>query len=517
MTDNSTRCSDIIDHIKAIRKFDAPTHGGKVLSYVYDSGLPELDELAARAAWEVQTINGLDPTTFPSIAVMERDLLGFVRDLLHGDDDVYGNVTTGGTESCLLAIKTARDVWRARNKDKGPYAIGRIVAPSTVHAATHKAASYFDLELDLVPVDPSTGAVDPQDVIDRLDDDVALVVLSAPNYPYAQLDPIAEIAPHALEKDIALHVDACIGGLALPWWEGLDEAWDFAVPGVTSISADLHKFGYAPKGISILLQRGALRHRAQYFSVIGWPGYPVVNPTLLGSKSAGPIAAAWAIVSYLGYEGYRELTATTQVATAALIDGFNAIEGLRVQGTPTGPLFAVVTDESIPPERRVDAHLLVDDMRASGWILQSQPYCPQEGGEDLPRSAHLTITPVIKDKVEELLDAARASAEKLRGVDGPHKDIRVTQASQALLGALERFGVGESGQGISQVSAEAIQSILGSLGVDSDSGSLPQDMSGLLALAEKLPDAVARRLLTEILALVVRPVDNAFGPAHSAK
>lgn len=517
MTDNSDRCTEIVNQIKAIRKFDAPTHGGKVLSYVYDAGIPELDELAARAAWEVQTINGLDPTTFPSIAVMERDLLGFVRDLLHGEDDVYGNVTTGGTESCLLAIKTARDVWRSRNQEKGQYAIGRIIAPSTVHAATHKAASYFDLKLDLVPVDPHTGAVDPQDVIDRLDDDVALVVLSAPNYPYAQLDPVAAIAEHTLAQDIALHVDACIGGLALPWWQGLEDPWDFAVPGVTSISADLHKFGYAPKGISILLQRGALRHRAQYFSVIGWPGYPVVNPTLLGSKSAGPIAAAWAIVSYLGRDGYAELTARTQSATAALIDGFNAIEGLRVQGTPTGPLFAVVTDESVPPSSRVDAHLLVDDMRASGWVLQSQPSCPQADGADLPRSAHLTITPVIKDRVEELLEVARASADKLRGVDGPHKDIRVRQASQALLSALEGLGMEETGKGIAQVPAEAIQSILGSLGVDSDTGSLPQDMSGLLALAERLPDAVARRLLTEILALLVRPEDNAFNNDQSAK
>jgi glutamate/tyrosine decarboxylase-like PLP-dependent enzyme len=506
----SPRAQRIIEDIQKIRVNDAPTHGGRVLSYVYDSGIAELDELAAAAAREVQAVNGLDPTTFPSIAVMERDLLGFTRAALNGGDDVFGNVTTGGTESCLLAIKTARDVWRAKNKQFGRHAVGRIVAPSTVHAAIHKAAAYFDLTLDLVPVDPTTGAVSAEAVINRLGSDVAVVVLSAPNYPYAQLDPIEKVARVTLERDIALHVDACIGGFALPWWQGVAQPWDFSVPGVTSISADLHKYGYAPKGISILLQRGVQRHRAQYFSIVGWPGYPVVNPTLLGSKSAGPIASAWAITSYLGKEGFAELVARTQRATQELIDGMSQVVGLRVQGDPTGPLFAIVCDEAVRPSERVDPHLLVDELRTRGWFFQSQPGCFQADGSSLPHSAHLTITPVIADQTEDLLDAVRQSANIVRGRSSAGQSELVHKAAAAVMGVLAQHGVGADGSGVDDVPSQVIHQLLAVLGFDPGVGDLPTDMSSLLATAQRIPSPIAQRLLTEVLALVVQPAPDPF-------
>ena len=244
--------ADILARLAELRAADAPTHGGHVLSYVYDSGLAELDELAAAAIRAVQPVNGLDPTTFTSVAVMEREVIAFARDLLGGapdglTPDVVGSVTTGGTESCLLAVKTARDNLAYPGR-------ARLLAPVTVHAAFQKAAHYFGLELDLVPVGPD-GRANAAAMIQRMGPDVALVVVSAPSYPHAALDPIAEVAAAAAERGIACHVDACIGGWVLPFWSGLP-VWDFTVPGVTSISADLHKFGYAPKGISVLLQRG---------------------------------------------------------------------------------------------------------------------------------------------------------------------------------------------------------------------------------------------------------------------
>ena len=294
----------ILGRLDALRAADAPTHGGRVLSYVYDSGMPELDELAAEAMRLVQPVNGLDPTTFTSVAVMEREVVGFARELLHGGDDVVGSVTSGGTESCLLAVKTARDVWRAAGGTGTP----RLLAPVTVHAAFQKAAALFDLDLDLVPVDPATGRVDASALIDRIGPDVALVVVSAPSYPYATLDPVEEVAAACDEAGVACHVDACIGGWILPFWRAADgsalPAWDFRVAGVTSVSADLHKYGYAPKGASVLLQRDRDRQRRQYFATTGWPGYPVVNSTLLGSKSAAALAASWAIVQALGARGF---------------------------------------------------------------------------------------------------------------------------------------------------------------------------------------------------------------------
>lgn len=499
------KAQEILEELVSIRQHDAPTHGGKVLSYVYDSGNAVLDDLAAAASREVQSLNGLDPTVFPSIAIMEQQLLGFAREMLHGDDTVFGNVTSGGTESCLLAVKTARDLWRAQHPELGPHAVARIVAPATVHAATHKAAAYFDLELDLVPVDPQTGAVSAHDLIERLGQDVALVVLSAPNYPYAQIDPIEQVAPEASARGIAVHVDACIGGFALPWWEGLEAKWDFAVEGVTSISADLHKYGYAPKGSSILLHRGADRHRAQYFAMIGWAGYPVVNPTMLGSKSAAPIASAWAVAKYLGSTGYAELTARMEKATAELIEGFSRIEGIRVQGSPTGPLFALVADQDVPVDRQVDPHVLVDELRGSGWVLQSQPGTLQTDGSYLPPSAHLTITPVIEGQTDELLLASRTAADTVRGRGNAGGNEHVQQQIELLVAALQEQGIDVvNGKGV-MIPQAVVSQLLGALGVDPASGSLPSDMSGLLALAQELPNVIAQRLLVEILALVVTP------------
>jgi sphinganine-1-phosphate aldolase len=322
--------ADILARLSFLREADAPTHGGRVLSYVYDSGMAELDELAAAAMRLVQPVNGLDPTTFTSVPVMEREVVGFVRDLLGGDETCVGSVTTGGTESCLLAVKTARDLW----VQAGGVGTPRLLAPVTVHAAFQKAAHYFGLELDLVPVLPS-GAVEAEAVIGRMSNEVALVVVSAPSYAHAALDPIVEVAAAASAWGIACHVDACIGGLILPFWPGLP-AWNLSVPGVTSISADLHKFGYAPKGVSVLLHRGRDRQRAQYFATTGWPGYPVVNSTMLGSKSAAPLAAAWAIISALGVEGFAALAESCEQATTALLETVSSIEGLRVIGDPVG-------------------------------------------------------------------------------------------------------------------------------------------------------------------------------------
>src|SRR5690606_26672556 len=193
--------ADILARLQELRDADAPTHGGRVLSYVYDSGLAELDELAAAAIRMVQPVNGLDPTTFTSVAAMEREVLGFARGILHGDDDVVGTVTSGGTESCLLAVKTARDVWRAAHPD----ATGirpRLLAPVAAHAAFQKAAHYFDLALDLVPVGPD-GTCPASALVERLGEDVALVVVSAPCYPFAALDPVEQVAAAAAERGIA--------------------------------------------------------------------------------------------------------------------------------------------------------------------------------------------------------------------------------------------------------------------------------------------------------------------------
>ncbi|MCM3656181.1 aminotransferase class V-fold PLP-dependent enzyme [Agromyces mediolanus] len=499
--------AEVLARLAALRAADAPTHGGRVLSYVYDSGRAELDELAAGAARLVQPVNGLDPTTFTSVAVMEGELVGFARAAFHGDEDVVGSATSGGTESCLLAVKTARDIWRAAGGEGRP----RLVAPSTVHAAFHKAAELFDLALDLVPVSAYDGRPDPAAFGDRLGPDAALAVVSAPSYPFASLDPVAEIAALAEAAGVALHVDACIGGFALAFWPEPLPDWDFRVPGVTSLSADLHKYGYAPKGVSVLLTRGRDRQRPQYFATTGWPGYPVVNPTLAGSKPAGPLAAAWAITQSLGPDGMAELTAEAARATAAIIAAVQEIDGLRIVGDPVGPLLAVESDVDVAPESRVDPHRWGDAALAAGWQLQLQPGFAQPGGAALPRTTHLTVTPVTERVLPELLPALAEAADAVRGlppIDGAEVLGELLAARPELAGSLlpsADGGAGADGAGRLELGSDQAAGLLGSLGLLGGEEPLATRLAPVLALVEVLPRPLTERLLVELIARAVEP------------
>ncbi|MDC7120778.1 aminotransferase class V-fold PLP-dependent enzyme, partial [Cellulomonas fimi] len=254
---------DVLADLADLRRADPPTHGGRVLSYVYDSGRADLDAVAARAVELFLPVNGLDPTTFTSVAALESRLAARARDVLHGGPGTVGSVTTGGTESCLLAVKSARDTWRAADPTR-VHDRPTLVLPTTAHPAFHKAAAYLDLDVVPVPVDPARGTPDADAVLAAVDDRTALVVVSAPSYPFGVVDPVAEVAAGAAARGVACHVDACIGGWVLPWWGDDVPPWDLAVDGVTSISADLHKYGFAPKGASVVLYRDPRldRHRA---------------------------------------------------------------------------------------------------------------------------------------------------------------------------------------------------------------------------------------------------------------
>lgn len=462
----SDGAAEILDQLRELRAADPPTHGGRVLSYVYDSGRADLDALAQDAASLFLPVNGLDPTTFTSVAALERDLVGFVRSALHGDGDVVGSVTSGGTESCLLAVKSARDRLVAARPDAGRPV---LVMPTTAHPAFRKAVAYLGLRLVEVPVEDH-GAVDAERFLAALSEqhDVALAVVSAPSYPTGTLDPVAEVAAGCAARGIDLHVDACIGGLVLPWWPEPVPPWDFAVPGVTSVSADLHKYGFAPKGASVVLYRGRERHRAQYFATASWPGYPVVNPTLLGSRSATALAAAWAVTRALGPHGYEELVGRTAEAVRRLATRLEHIDGLSPAGSPTGPLIAVSADG----ERSVDPFLLVDEVRARGFLLQSQPAYTQPDGTVLPRSAHATLTPVSLEVVDALGTAIAEAADAVRGLPAPLPD-------PALVAQVAETG-------------------------------LPDRLAGVMATLEALPRNEAPPLLTQLLAAVIDP-DRSVG------
>ncbi|AVM00252.1 aspartate aminotransferase family protein [Gordonia iterans] len=485
---------DVLAELARRRATDAPTHGGRVLSYVYDSGLAEIDDLAARAAALVQPVNGLDPTVFGSVAAMERDLIIFCRNAFHGPEAV-GTVTSGGTESCILAVKSARD-----SAGAAP-GTGSIVLPSTAHAAFDKAARLLGLRAVRVPVDPVTTRVSVSAMAEAIDDDTVLLIASAPNYPTGALDPIAELGALAVERGLPLHVDACLGGLALPWWPDPLPAWDFRVPGVSSISADLHKYGYAPKGASVLLHADRDRHRAGFFATTDWPGYPVVNPTLLGSRSAAGLAAAWAIVEHLGTEGFTGLVTKVAASTARLRAAVDGIEGLRVAGEPDGPVFAVVADHAASSP--VDPHRWAAAVAERGFVLQPQPQYTQSDGTVLPSSTHLTITPVTASVLDELIAALRDGADAARGL----ASAAAPAALAALAGAFADGSINVDD--VLALPSEAVEAALTGAGIDPhtdpSSATAALDMPAIVAAIEALPRPVTARMLTEFLAAYGNP------------
>ena len=455
---------EALARLKELRAADPPTHGGRVLSYVYDHGRPDLDALVGEAVAALLPVNGLDPTTFGSVAVLERDLVSFGRMITRGDGEVVGSVTSGGTESCLLAVKVARDLWRRDHPDGSP----TMVMATTGHAAFRKAAHYLGVAVVEVSVDPTSGRPDLGAVLSAVEQTgPALVVLSAPSYPYGVLDPIADVAQVCAERGILLHVDACVGGFLLPFVPEPPAPWDFSVTGVTSISLDLHKYGYSPKGASLLLHRGRERHHAQYFASKAWPGYPVVNPTVLGSRSATSLGAAWAVTQTLGVAGYRELVGQIATAWNQLTVTIGQIAGLRVVGTPVPGLLAVATDPDGGAEAAVDPFLLVDEVRRRGFLLQAQPGATQPDGSQLPRTAHLTITPVTSTIVDELCAALVTSSDAVRGVAPPQADL-------ALVGRVAQQG-------------------------------LPADLAVVMATLEALPAEIAEPALAAILQSVIDP------------
>ncbi len=291
--------------------------------------------------------------------------------------------------------------WRAVGPaDRGSWSRRRA------HAAFHKAAHYFGLEVTVVPVDVASGRAPATGLIEALGADVALVVVSAPSYPHGVIDAVAEVAGAAADRGIPCHVDACVGGWVLPFWEVAGgeplPQWDFRVRGVSSISADIHKYGYVPKGASLLLFADTELDLARYFAITDWLGYPVVNPTMLGTRSATSLAAAWAVVQTLGTDGYAALTRRVVAATSAVVEAVGGIDGLRVLGERQGPLIAVATDEFVAAERRVDPLLWIAAVTQRGFVLQGQPAMTQSDGTRIPHTAHLTITPVTEGLLGEL-------------------------------------------------------------------------------------------------------------------
>ncbi|MFB9443918.1 pyridoxal phosphate-dependent decarboxylase family protein [Dactylosporangium vinaceum] len=456
---------DVLAELRDMRGGDLPTHGGRLFAYVYDAGLAGLDDLAAAAHALSAHVNGLDPTAFPSLLAMENDLVAAAAQVLGGDEDTVGSVTSGGTESLILAVKAARD-------SRPDIARPRLVMPVTAHAALAKAASYLRVELDTVPVDPVSLRVDPAAVAAAITPDTVLVACSAPSYAHGLIDPVEPIAAAAAANGVRCHVDACFGGWTLPYLRRLGEPippFDLSVPGVTSISVDLHKYAYVPKGVSVLLHRDESLRMPQYFGYADWPGYTMVNPVISSTRSGGPIAAAWATLRHIGDDGYLALAAKTRDATRAIGGSVARIAD-----------FAVIPRESTVVafmSSSIDLFVLADELAARGWHTQ-----PQFRHGAIPASVHLTVTAAVAPRVGEF-EADFAAAVEAARAHGP------IALPDGILDLLE---------------TAPVEQIAGALGLGAGGG-LPDRMAPVNSLLNAVAPAVREKLLIAFLSLLQRP------------
>lgn len=470
----------LFERLQGYRSGDLDTHGGRTWAYVYDHGREDTEAIAVEAYTACLHENGLDPTVFPSVLHMETDIVAIAAEHLGGDGETVGNVTSGGTESCMLAVKTARDQARRERGIARP----NIVLPETAHAAFHKAVHYFDLEQKPVAVDPESFRVRPQDVAAAIDDNTALVVVSAPGYAHGVVDPVPEIAAICRSRGVLLHVDACVGGWVLPYFRRLGATFpdfDFSVEGVTSISVDLHKYAYAPKGASVILYRDRALRRHQLFACAGWTGYTVINPTIQSTKSAGPLAGAWATLHHLGDEGYMKIVERMKLATERLLDGIAAIPGLRILGRPDISLFSFAADGfSVFP--------VVDEMKARGWYIQ-----PQLAYGSSPANIHLTVTATSLERVEALL-------ADLRECCGIAREVEPDPERTQLLDSLRTLKPED-------FTPEMYQQMLGMAGF-ADGAALPERMADINEMMDVLPPALREELLIAFLNDLYRPGNN---------
>ena len=387
---------EVIADLERKRDGDVRWREGRAFSLVYDGG-PSVHEVAERAAMLYLHENALNTKAFPSLGQIQSEVVRWTAGLLHGPDTAAGFLTSGGTESIQCAVLAARERGRAERGIRS----GEIVVAESAHAAFHKSAHMFDMPIHTtsvlddwtVDVDAMAGAVNEKTV---------LVVGSAPQYPQGVVDPIPAIAELAASVGANCHVDACMGGFVLPFAEMLGRdipPWDFRVDGVHSISADVHKLGYAPKGISVVLHRTKELRRYQTWMFDQWLGGFYGSPNLQGTRSGLPMAAGWAVMQHLGVDGYVDLTRQTLENADRMRAGIEAIDGLRVLGDGGLHLIAMASDpEASTP---LDVFALGDALLSRGWHHDRQ---------GPPDSLHSTVsnsnTGVIEQYVADLTECA---------------------------------------------------------------------------------------------------------------
>jgi sphinganine-1-phosphate aldolase len=399
LPDKGAGREQILSRLKSMKSGDVDWRSGRMFSLIYNAGEEIRD--VAREAFDLYFMeNGLSPFAFPSLKQLETEVVAMAVDLLGGDAETVGSFTCGGTESIFMAVKTARD-WARANRPEASEP--EMIKPVTAHPAWEKSANYLGLKVVNIPPGADFRA-NVRAMADAVSKNTILMIGSAMTYPHGVVDPIAELGELAAQHNIWLHVDSCLGGFILPFVEKLGyevPKFDFRVPGVTSMSADLHKYGFAAKGASCVLYRNSDFRQYQYFAHADFPGGVYGTSTLTGARPGGPIAAAWAVMNYLGEEGYLKLAKKAMETTKKLMDGVNATPGLKVLVKPHATVFAIVSDT-------INVYALSDALKERGWLVEKQ---------QMPPSLHLTVSPIHAELADEFLADLKTCTKEVEDID----------------------------------------------------------------------------------------------------
>jgi glutamate/tyrosine decarboxylase-like PLP-dependent enzyme len=376
---------------------DADWRNARTAVYVFNAGEDVL-RVAKDAYAMYQSENGLGPMAFPSLKRMEDEVVGMGLDLLGAPPGACGNMTSGGSESIFMAVKTCRDRAAAAGRD----VIGaEILAPRSAHPAFDKACQYLGLRMVRVPLAADYRA-DPGLLAGAINDRTLMLVGSAPCFPYGLIDPIAALSELAIERELWLHVDACVGGYFAPFarMNGVPvEDFDFSLPGVNSISADLHKYGYAAKGASTIFHRSEEQRAFQLFEFDDWPCGAMSTPTAAGTRPGGAIAGAWAVMNYLGVEGYCEKARLVCDTRARLIEGIRELGGMTILGDPQLGLLAFAAED-------FDIFHVYGRLLQRGWF---------SGNVREPKAIHLMLSPAHAAVANEYLHDVGEAVREVRG------------------------------------------------------------------------------------------------------
>lgn len=386
--------SSILDELDQLQQQDIPWKSGKTWSLIYYLDEAHQD-LIQRAYDSYFSANYLNSFIFPGLQQMEREVVRMAAELCHGSGAV-GGMSSGGTESILLAVLACREAARHKGRKERRR---EILAPATVHPAFEKAAHLFGLQLVRIPVFEDRR-LDVEAMKKQIGPETLMLVASAPCYPFGVIDPISQVAELAVEEGLPLHVDACVGGFLLPWAERLgyvEEPWDFRVEGVTSMSLDVHKFGFGAKGASVLLYRNMEQMKRQFFISTQFPGGMYVSPTLLGTRPGGAIAAAWAAIRHLGAEGYLATVQPLLQAADRIRAFIGEVPELELVGNSQLNILAYRTVDNQP-----DIFVLADFMEEKGWMVDRQ---------QLPPCIHLTVLPTNLPVIEAYLKDLKAALQ----------------------------------------------------------------------------------------------------------